>query len=114
MFVNLEIYKVVFILRHKLRLSAQEYRHIVRIVGNDIPGERKVLTGLTHIRGIGYNFASAILTKLQINPDSNIGYLTDANVTAIEGVLNDPAKAGFPIWFLPKRSFWKRYLVYFP
>ena len=78
-------------------MSAQEYRHIVRIVGNDIPGERKVLTGLTHIRGIGYNFASAILTKLQINPDSNIGYLTDANVTAIEGVLNDPAKAG---WFL--------------
>ena len=67
-------------------MSAQEYRHIVRIVGNDIPGERKVLTGLTHIRGIGYNFASAILTKLQINPDSNIGYLTDANVTAIEGV----------------------------
>ena len=97
---------MVFILalRHKLRLSAQEYRHIVRIVGNDIPGERKVLTGLTHIRGIGYNFASAILTKLQINPDSNIGYLTDANVTAIEGVLNDPAKAGFPIWFLNRRK----------
>jgi len=34
-------------------LSAQEYRHIVRIVGNDIPGERKILIGLTQIKGIG-------------------------------------------------------------
>ncbi len=85
-------------------MSAQEYRHIVRIVGNDIPGERKVLPGLTHIRGIGYNFASAILTKLQINPDSNIGYLTDANVTAIEGVLNDLPAAGFPTWFFNRRK----------
>jgi len=41
-------------------LSAQEYRHIVRIVGNDIPGERKILIGLTQIKGIGYNFATAI------------------------------------------------------
>ncbi|MBT4550947.1 MAG: 30S ribosomal protein S13, partial [Nitrosopumilus sp.] len=24
-------------------MSSQEYRHIVRIVGNDIPGERKLI-----------------------------------------------------------------------
>ncbi|MDI1496011.1 MAG: ribosomal protein S13 [Cenarchaeum symbiont of Oopsacas minuta] len=85
-------------------MSVQEYRHIVRIVGNDIPGEHKVLTGLTRIRGIGYSFASAILTKLQLNPDSNIGYLTDANVTSIEKILNDPAGSEFPIWFLNRRK----------
>jgi len=48
-------------------LSTQEYRHIVRIVGNDIPGERKTLIGLTQIKGIGYNFATAILDTLKIN-----------------------------------------------
>ncbi len=65
-------------------LSTQEYRHIVRIVGNDIPGERKTLVGLTQIKGIGYNFATAILDSLKINTNSNIGNLTDTNVQAIE------------------------------
>ena len=29
-----------------------EYQYIVRIVGNDIPGERNMIVGLTQIRGI--------------------------------------------------------------
>ncbi|MGB1878452.1 MAG: 30S ribosomal protein S13, partial [Nitrosopumilus sp.] len=46
-------------------MSSQEYRHIVRIIGNDIPGERKLLVGLTQIKGIGHNFATAIATTLK-------------------------------------------------
>jgi len=68
-------------------LSSQEYRHIVRIVGNDIPGERKLLVGLTQIKGIGYNFATAITSTLKINTNSNMGNLTDANVQAIEKLI---------------------------
>ena len=76
-------------------LSAQEYRHIVRIVGNDIPGERKILIGLTQIKGIGYNFATAITDTLKINTNSNIGNLTDANVQAIEKLITDPIGGNF-------------------
>jgi small subunit ribosomal protein S13 len=85
-------------------LSSQEYRHIVRIVGNDIPGERKSLVGLTQIKGIGYNFATAILDTLKINTNSNIGNLTDDNVKAIEKLILDPIGGNFPTWFLNRNK----------
>ena len=85
-------------------MSSQEYRHIVRIVGNDIPGERKSLVGLTQIKGIGYNFATAILDTLKINTNSNIGNLTDDNVKAIEKLILDPIGANFPTWFLNRNK----------
>ena len=84
-------------------LSSQEYRHIVRIVGNDIPGERKLIVGLTQIKGIGYNFATAISSTLKINQNSNIGYLTEENVQAIEKLILNPIEAKFPLWFLNRQ-----------
>ena len=84
-------------------LSSQEYRHIVRIVGNDIPGERKLLVGLTQIKGIGHNFATAIATTLKINTNSNIGHLTEANVQAIEKLILNPVEANFPLWFINRQ-----------
>ncbi len=85
-------------------MSTQEYRHIVRIVGNDIRGEKKTIIGLTQIKGLGYNFATAILDTLKINPNSNIGNLTDENVKAIEKLITDPIASNFPIWFLNRRK----------
>ena len=85
-------------------LSGQEYRHIVRIVGNDIPGERKTITGLTQIKGIGYNFATAILDTLKINTNSNIGNLSDSDVQSIEKIITDPGSSNFPRWFLNRRK----------
>ena len=87
-------------------LSSQEYRHIVRIVGNDIPGERKLIVGLTQIKGIGYNFATAICDTLKININSNIGNLSEANVQAIEKLILDPIEGNIPTWFLNRQ---KRY-----
>jgi len=84
-------------------LSSQEYRHIVRIVGNDIPGERKLLVGLTQIKGIGYNFATAIAATLKINTNSNIGNLTESHVQAIEKLILNPVEAKFPLWFLNRQ-----------
>ena len=85
-------------------LSTQEYRHIVRIVGNDIPGEKKVLVGLTQVRGIGHMFANAILDSVKINPNSNIGNLTDEQVQSIEKIILDPKSSNFPTWFLNRRK----------
>lgn len=85
-------------------LSTQEYRHIVRIVGNDIHGDRNMLIGLTQIRGIGYGFASAILDSLKIDPHSNIGFLSDDQVKLIENIIKNPESAKFPSWFLNRRK----------
>jgi small subunit ribosomal protein S13 len=73
-------------------------------VGNDIPGEKKLTIGLTQIKGIGYNFATAILDTLKINPNSNVGYLTDSDVQAIEKLITDPSSSNFPQWFLNRRK----------
>ena len=85
-------------------LSSQEFNHIVRIVGNDIRGEKKMIIGLTQIKGIGYNFATAILDALKINPNSNVGYLNDSEVQAIEKLISDPHSSNFPTWFLNRRK----------
>ena len=85
-------------------LTTQEYRHIVRIIGNDIPGEKKILVGLTQIRGVGYNFATAILDSLNINTNTNIGYLSESQVKSIEQILLNPKEASFPLWFLNRRK----------
>lgn len=85
-------------------MSAQEYNHIVRIIGNDIPGDKKVLIGLTQIRGVGRSFATAIIDKLGISTALSMGFMADADVKRIETLLKDPAKAGFPLWFLNRRK----------
>jgi len=54
---------------------AVEYQYLVRIVGNDIPGERKMVVGLTKIRGVGYMFANTIINVLKINPGGGLNQL---------------------------------------
>lgn len=85
-------------------MSTQEFRHIVRIVGNDILGAKKAIVGLTQIKGIGYNFATAILDTLKINTNTNIGFLSESNVQSIEKLITNPIAGNFPVWFLNRRK----------
>ena len=85
-------------------LSEKEYEHIVRIVGNDILGDKKAIVGLTQIRGIGYTFANAILDSLKIDSNSYIGNLSDSQVQSIEKIIKNPSSSNFPNWFLNRRK----------
>lgn len=85
-------------------LSVQDYRHIVRIVGKDIPGDKKLSVGLAQIKGIGYNFANALIGALNLNPNSNIGFLTDSQVEVIEKALKDLSSVNFPMWLFNRRK----------
>ena len=49
-----------------LAYLSTQYENLIRILGNDIPGEKKMLVGLTQIRGIGIMFANAIISHLKI------------------------------------------------
>ena len=84
-------------------LSTQ-YENLIRILGNDIPGEKKTLIGLTQIRGIGYMFANSMLQILKINPDSRIGTLSAEQVSSIEKMIQDPKSQNFPTWFLNRQK----------
>jgi small subunit ribosomal protein S13 len=73
-------------------------------VGNDIPGAKKAIVGLTQIKGIGYSFATAILDTLKINTNTNIGFLSESNVQSIEKLITNPIAGNFPVWFLNRRK----------
>ena len=77
---------------------------MVRIVGNDIHGERKMIVGLTEIRGIGYMFANTILNILKIDPNQRIGYLSSEQILSIENIIKNPSGSNFPSWFLNRRK----------
>ena len=85
-------------------LSSQEFRHIVRIAGKDIPGAKKTIIGVGQVKGIGYNFAKSLLEVLKINPNSNVGFLTESQVEEIEKAMRDPASVNIPSWFLNRQK----------
>ena len=76
----------------------------MRILGNDIPGDKTMAVGLTQIRGVGHNFAVALLDIVGIRSNSHVGYLTDSQVASIEGILQGPESAKIPPWFLNRRK----------
>ena len=73
-------------------------------MGNDIPGAKKAIVGLTQIKGIGYNFATSILDTLKINTNTNIGFLSESDVQSIEKLITNPIAGNFPVWFLNRRK----------
>lgn len=85
-------------------MSSQEFRHIVRIAGKDIPGAKKTIIGISQVKGIGYSFAKSILDILKINPNSNVGFLTESQVEEIEKAMRNPLSVNIPPWFLNRRK----------
>ena len=85
-------------------MSSQEFRHIVRIAGKDIPGAKKTIIGISQVKGIGYSFAKSILDILKINPNSNVGFLTESQVEEIEKAMRNPSSVNIPAWFLNRRK----------
>ena len=85
-------------------MSAQEFRHIVRILGADSAGTLKVSYAVKSIKGISLSLSNAILKKAEINPDLRAGFLTEADIEKIEDVIKDPAQYGIPAWLMNRRK----------
>ena len=56
---------------------------MARIVGVDIPSEKRVVISLTYIYGIGKSSAKKILEAAKVNEDIRVKNLTDEQLTAI-------------------------------
>jgi small subunit ribosomal protein S13 len=85
-------------------LSASDYKHIVRIAGKDIAGSKKLITALSEIRGVGYNYSQVLLQSLNINPNIRVGFITDRELTEIEAAIRNPSKSGMPEWYVNRRK----------
>jgi len=75
---------------------SREFRHIVRVAGTDIDGSKKIIYGITRIRGIGPSFAAAVVKAAELKPDMRVGSLTEEEVDRLEDVVADPAKYNLP------------------
>jgi small subunit ribosomal protein S13 len=85
-------------------LSASDYKHIVRIAGKDIAGSMKLITALSQIRGIGYNYSQVLVQSLNINPNIRVGFITDRELTEVEAAVKNPSKSGVPEWYVNRRK----------
>ncbi len=83
---------------------SREYRFIVRVIGTDLDGSKKVSYGLSKIRGVGQNFAHAVVKAARVNPDSRIGNLSEAEIGRIEDAIKDPLKHGIPTRLFNRRK----------
>ena len=61
---------------------------MARIAGIDLPREKRIEIGLTYIYGIGRKSANDILKAANINPDTRVKDLTEAEEAALREVID--------------------------
>nr|YP_009237815.1 ribosomal protein L13 [Gracilariopsis lemaneiformis]YP_009294781.1 ribosomal protein S13 [Gracilariopsis chorda]AJO68422.1 ribosomal protein S13 [Gracilariopsis lemaneiformis]AML79911.1 ribosomal protein L13 [Gracilariopsis lemaneiformis]AOM67041.1 ribosomal protein S13 [Gracilariopsis chorda] len=62
---------------------------MARIVGVDLPKNKRIEIGLTYIYGIGKSKAREILQKIHINPNIKINALNDEQIILIRKTLSE-------------------------
>ena len=67
---------------------------MARIVGIDIPRDKRIEVGIRYIYGIGPTLGRRILEAAQINPDTRARDLTEEEVARINAVVSE---AEFPV-----------------
>ena len=61
---------------------------MARISGVDLPREKRVEVGLTYIFGIGRSRSNEILKNAEVNPDTRVKDLTEAEVARIRSEID--------------------------
>ncbi len=78
--------------------QASEFRYLVRVKGKDLDGRKKAVAALADLKGVGYNFAQAVVSGAGIDPKMRFGQLSDSQIKDIERVLADTSSLNVPQW----------------
>ena len=62
---------------------------MARIAGVDLPRDKRVEVGLTYIYGIGRATSKQILQEVNIDPNTRVKDLTEAEVGALRNILDE-------------------------
>ena len=65
---------------------------MARIAGVDLPRRKRIEIGLTYIYGIGRTTSNRILSKLDIDPNTNTDDLSEAEINSIRKVIDSDHK----------------------
>ncbi|MGB9748393.1 MAG: 30S ribosomal protein S13 [Candidatus Woesearchaeota archaeon] len=82
----------------------KDFKHIVRIMNTDLPGEKPAIIVLQNIKGISFMFANAVCRVANIEPSTKIGTLNEAQTERIQQILNNPQEFGIPSWLYNRRK----------
>lgn len=65
---------------------------MARIVGVDLPPEKRVEIGLTYIYGIGRTSANKVLKLAEVNPDTRVKNLKEEEISRITAIIQKDCK----------------------
>ncbi|MBO0887967.1 30S ribosomal protein S13 [Candidatus Bathyarchaeota archaeon] len=83
---------------------SREFRLILRFMGTDLDGSKKVTFGLSKVRGVGPNLAAAVVKVAKVNPEARIGSLSETELSRVEDAIRDPLKHGIPVRMVNRRK----------
>tara|TARA_Y100000310_G_C20607062_1_gene776069 strand:+ start:956 stop:1462 length:507 start_codon:yes stop_codon:yes gene_type:complete len=68
----------------------KEYYSIIRVLQTDIPGNKKLLAGLTYIKGVSWSISNAVIKILKLDDNKRIMDLEKKEISQIEEFLKNP------------------------
>jgi len=86
--------------KHNKNTQEQDYE-LVRLLGKDIRGSKRLFAGLTLVKGVNWAIANAICKITGISKTAKIGDLTQEEMKQIEDFM---AKPSFPLFLKNRRN----------
>lgn len=80
------------------------FKHLVRVANTDLDGKKPIGHALRRITGVGAMFAHAVCVVSGVDPFSQTGTISDAEIRQLDAVLANPSKHSIPNWMLNRRK----------
>jgi len=84
--------------------TKRDYVSLVRIMQTDIPGNKKLIVGLTYIKGVSWGISNATCRLLNLSPDKKISELNAKDIETITKFLQEEASTKLPYFLLNRRK----------
>jgi len=68
---------------------------LIRVLGKDIRGDKKLFVGFTQIKGVSWAFANAVCKVLELDKDRKIQDLTKPEIEKVENFIKNPMIPAF-------------------
>jgi small subunit ribosomal protein S13 len=68
---------------------------LVRILGKDVRGDKKVRVGLTKIRGVSWSFSNAVCRALKMDSERKVSELSENEIKTLEEFMRNPSLPKF-------------------
>ena len=88
--------------KEKKQANAEEdddFQYIVRIANTDIDGNKKLIHGLSSIKGIGRHMSTFLIKKTGLDVNQKMGYLSEKQIETISNAIASIQEEA-PSWML--------------